>query len=403
MNTYPKISLKKGREYQILRGHPWLFSGGISQAPGKVQPGSLVDLVDTDGRFVARGYYNPATDIAVRVLTKDQQQDIDANFFRKRIQSAYDLRKAVIDMASTDVFRLVHAEGDFLPGYVVDHYAGILVVQSHTAGADVLLPRFIEALVSVLSPKAVVVRNDSSGRRREGLELAPPNVVHGTADEEIIVRENNLKFAVDVISGQKTGFFTDQREKRAALQRYCKSLPADASMINGFCYTGAFSVYAALQSPSIRTLNIDESQRALDQARKNFSLNDLDTEAHQFICEDAFPWLEQQREAGAQHDIVVLDPPAFAKSHKDKSRALKGYLRMDRLGISVTKPGGILVVCSCSGSVTLDEFTACLRDAAADTQREVQILQVFQNGSDHPVSAGAPEGNYLKVLFCRVN
>ena len=211
------------------------------------------------------------------------------------------------------------------------------------------------------------MRNDSSGRRREGLELAPPNVVHGTTDGEIIVRENNVQFAVDVISGQKTGFFTDQRDKRVALQRYCRPLPANASMINGFCYTGTFSVYAALQSASLRSINIDQSQRALDQARKNFSLNNLNADTHEFVAEDAFPWLEKERKENRQYDIVVLDPPAFAKSHKDKQRALKGYLRMDRLGIAVTKPGGILVVCSCSGSVTLDEFSACLRDAAADT------------------------------------
>lgn len=403
MNTYPKISLKKGREYQILRGHPWLFSGGISQAPGKVQPGSLVDLVDTNGKFVARGYYNPATDIAVRVLTKDQQQTIDANFFRDRIKAAHDLRRTVIDTSHTDAFRLIHAEGDFLPGYVVDHYAGTLVVQSHTAGADNLLPQFIEALVDVVKPNAVVVRNDSSGRRREGLELAPPNVVHGEASDGIIVRENDIRFAVDVISGQKTGFFTDQREKRVALQKYVRTAGENASMINGFCYTGAFSVYATIRNRTLRTFNIDESMRALDQARKNFELNGLPTDAHEFLAADAFPWLEQQRSENKWHDIVILDPPAFAKSHKDKPRALKGYTRMARLGISITKPNGILVVCSCSGSVTLDEFTNCLRDAAADSHKQVQVLEVFQNGADHPVSIGAPEGNYLKVLFCRVS
>jgi len=402
MNTYPKVSLKKGREYQILRGHPWLFSGGISQAPGKVLPGSLVDLVDINGKFVARGYYNPGTDIAVRVLTKDQQQEIDGQFFRERIQAAYDLRKQCIDMASTDAFRLIHAEGDLLPGYVVDQYAGNLVVQCHTAGADKLLDQFVEALVAVVKPKAVVVRNDSSGRKREGLELAPPNVVHGELSGEIVIRENGIQFAVDPIAGQKTGFFTDQRDKRAALQRYCANLPNGASMLNGFCYTGAFSVYATKQKPSLQTVNVDESQRALDQARRNFELNNLPAEQHEFLAVDAFPWLEEQRENNKEFDVVLLDPPAFAKSHKDKPRAIKGYTRMARLGIAVTKPGGLLVVCSCSGSVSLDEFTACLRDAAADSKRQVQILEVFQNGADHPVSIGAPEGNYLKVLFCRV-
>lgn len=403
MTMYPKLSLKKGREYQILRGHPWLFSGGISQAPGKVSPGDIVDLVDTNGKFVARGYYNPATDIAVRVLTKNADESIDSSFFRHRIEAAYELRKIAIKTSTTDAFRLIHAEGDFLPGFVVDYYAGLLVVQCHTAGADQLLPQFVEALKEVVEPKAIIVRNDSSGRRREGMELEAPQVVHGEALGELIIRENDVKFAVDVLTGQKTGFFTDQREKRVALQRYCQSMPPEATLLNGFCYTGAFSVYANLVQPGLKTINVDESQRALDQARRNFQLNELNPDQHEFLAVDAFPWLEEQREQQRTFDMVLLDPPAFAKSHKDKQRALKGYTRMARLGIGVTKSGGILVVCSCSGSVTLDEFTGCLHDAAADLRINVQILETFQNGCDHPVSVGAPEGNYLKVLFCRVS
>lgn len=399
---YPKLSVKKGREYQILRGHPWLFSGGISQAPTKVQPGSIVDLVDNNGRFVARGYYNPQTDIAVRVLTRESEAVIDKAFLKTRIEAAAALRAQCIDLEQTNAYRLIHAEGDFLPGFVVDNFAGTLVIQSHTAGAEMLLPLLVEALDEVLKPNAILVRNDSAGRKREGLETAAPNVVRGEVSDEIEIRENGLKFAVDVVRGQKTGFFTDQREKRLALQQYCRRLQQNAVMVNGFSYTGAFSVYAAAVNPSLRTINIDESQRALDQGRKNFQINQLDPNTHEFVNADAFGWLEEQRSAERQYDVVVLDPPAFAKSHKDKPRALKGYLRMDRLGIQIAKPGGLLVVCSCSGSITLDEFVACLRDASSDAGRDVQIVETFQNGADHPISAAAPEGNYLKVLFCRV-
>lgn len=400
---YPKLSVKKGREFQILRGHPWLFSGGISQAPSKAAAGSLVDLIDINGRFIARGYYNPQTDIAVRVLTKDPEQEIDYDFLRGRIESALQLRNQALNTFDTDAYRLIHAEGDFLPGFVVDFYAGTLVVQSHTAGADSLLENFIEALWNVVKPNAIVIRNDSGGRKREGLEVSAPYVVRGTLPDEVIIRENNLRFGVDVMTGQKTGFFTDQREKRQALQRYCRHLPESSRMINGFSYTAGFAVNAAAAKPSIQTFNIDESQKALEQARRNFELNQIDPAAHEFVCAEAFCWLEQQRAQGALYDLVLLDPPAFAKSHKDKPRALKGYTRMDRLGICLTKPGGILVVCSCSGSVTLDEFIGSLRDAAADVDRSVQILEVFQNGADHPISAAALEGNYLKVLFCRVS
>lgn len=397
--NHPKLSVKKGREYQILRGHPWLFSGGISQAPNKVAPGSLVDLVDNNGKFLARGYFNPATDIAVRVLTRDPSEQIDREFLARRVRSAVELRKQAIDMQKTDAFRLIHAEGDFLPGFVVDHFAGVLVVQSSTAGSDKLLDDLIDVLSEVLSPKAIVVRNDAGGRKREGLDLVAPLVVRGEVPAELTIRENDLQFGVDVLGGQKTGFFTDQREKRIALQRYAISAN---TLVNGFSYTGAFAVYATKANPALVTINIDESQRALDQAKRNFELNQLDPGKHEFILIDAFNWLEERKSEGSSFDTVLLDPPAFAKTHKDKPRALKGYTRMNRLGISITKPGGILVVCSCSGSVSLDEFAQCLRDASAETGREVQVLEAFLNAPDHPVSISAPEGNYLKVLFARV-
>jgi 23S rRNA (cytosine1962-C5)-methyltransferase len=400
---YPKISVKKGREYQILRGHPWLFSGGISQAPTKLEPGGLVDLVDTQGRFVARGYYNPNTDIAVRVLTRSADDDIDEEFLRLRIAAAAEMRRNALDTNATDAYRLINAEGDFLPGFIVDNYAGNLVVQSHTAGADRILEPFLKALEETTKPKSIVLRNDSGGRKREGLETAAPKVVRGNLDGEIIVRENNFKFGVDVLGGQKTGFFTDQREKRVALARYCARLPEKARMVNGFCYTGAFSVYATSAKPTLRTVNIDESHRALEQAGKNFELNSMNLSNHELVSMDAFTWLDQQKAADERFDLVLLDPPAFAKSHKDKQRAMKGYFRMNRLGISITKPGGFYITCSCSGSVTLEEFSATLRDAAAEEFREVQVLEVFLNGLDHPVNVAAPEGNYLKVLFCRVN
>lgn len=402
MNTYPKVSVKKGREYQLLRGHPWLFSGGISQAPNKVAPGSIVDLVDTNGRFIARGYYNPQTDIAVRVLSRDADRPIDRDFLKERLRDAYQLRQSIFDPEQTDAYRLVHAEGDFLPGFVVDYFAGILVVQSHTAGADALLSDFIEALAELVNPSAIVLRNDAGGRKREGLEVAAPQVVRGEIPAELVVRENGLKFVVDPLKGQKTGFFTDQRDKRKELQTYAASVADGGRLLNVFSYTAGFAVYAAARNPGLATINIDESQRALEQAQRNFELNGLSTARHQFQAAEAFSWLEQQAQAGEQFDIAVLDPPAFAKSHKDKVKALKAYYRMDRLGIAVTNHGGTLVVCSCSGSITMDEFTSALRDAATDSGRELQILQSFQNGPDHPIAASAPEGNYLKVLFCRV-
>jgi 23S rRNA (cytosine1962-C5)-methyltransferase len=393
--------LTKGREWQLAHGHPWLFSGAISQAPN-VTPGALVDVVDVNGKFIARGYYNPGCDIAVRVLSRNREEEIDRTFFEQRIKQAIALRDASIDRNATNVYRLINAEGDFLPGYIVDYYAGVLVVQSHTAGGDLLLDAFIEALDSALSPAAIIVRNDASVRKREGLQIEPAKVVRGQAPGELTVHENNLQFVVDPMKGQKTGFFTDQRDKRSALQRYALAAGAQATMANCFSYSGSFSVYAAAANRHIQTTNVDESPAALDQAYRNFAANQLNPEEHEFVATDAFKWLDEQQQAQAKYDFVIVDPPAFAKSHKDKARALKAYKRMDKLALAVTKSGGMLITCSCSGSVSLAEFEDALKEAAQESKRSVQIVQTFRHGADHPVSAVTPEANYLKVLFCRV-
>lgn len=401
--SYPKVSIKKGREWQLAHGHPWLFSGAISQAPN-VPPGSLVDLVDVDGKFVARGYYNPACDIAVRVLTGNKDTVIDSDFFRDKIAAALRLRTRVIDRLTTNAFRLINAEGDFLPGYIVDYYAGLLVVQSHTAGSDALLPSFLEALQSVVEPTAVVLRNDASVRKREGLQIEAAKIISGElpASGELEVLENGLRFLVDPLQGQKTGFFADQRDKRVALQLLCRELPPGATMANCFSYTGSFGVYAKAINADMRVINVDESSAALAQARRNFALNNLKEEDEEFVEGDAFAWLESQHSRGRQFDIVIIDPPAFAKTQKDVEKALKAYRRLNKLASMVTKSGGILVSCSCSGSVSMSDFENTLKDATHDSSLSVQIINTFRHGPDHPVSVMLPEANYLKVLFCRV-
>lgn len=399
--TFPKISVRKGREWQVAHGHPWLFSGAISQAP-KTESGAVVDLVDTDGRFVARGYYNATCDIAVRILTREKSENIDRTFLKRLLLDALALRRMALDADETDVYRLVNAEADFLPGFIVDYYAGVIVVQSHTAGADRLLDDMLAVIEEVVKPISIIVRNDAGVRKREGLEVEPPRLVSGAEPKDLIVKENGLRFFVDPSQGQKTGFFTDQRDKRAALQRYCRRLGEKSSMLNCFSYTGSFSVYAHASNPVISTVNVDQSQRALDEAVRNFELNNMKTAEHQIVSADAFEWLEQARNNGDKFDVTVLDPPAFAKSQKDKVRALKAYKRMDRLGIEVTKPGGLMVTCSCSGPISFSEFHDALRDAAAESGRGVQILETFQNGLDHPINVAAQETGYLKVIFCRI-
>jgi 23S rRNA (cytosine1962-C5)-methyltransferase len=347
----PKVSIKKGREWQLLRGHPWLFSGGISQVPAKLSAADIVDLVDTDGRFVACGYYNPACDIAVRLLTLDQGEQIDSAFVERRVQQALELRALALDQNETNVYRLINAEGDFLPGIIADRFAGTIVLQSHTAGGDRLLPDVIAALVKHMQPSMIVVRNDAAVRKREGLQLEPPQVVHregGTENPDSVpffveVCEHGLKFKIDPLSGQKTGFFTDQRDKRIAVGKYCRHLPPEALLANCFSYSGAFAIYALASNPGLSCINVDQSARALELARENYAINGIAASDHHFVEADAFAWLEEQVSQGQKFQFIILDPPAFAKSHKDKSPALKAYTRLNRLGLKCCVPGALLM------------------------------------------------------------
>lgn len=400
--TYARISLKKGREWQIKRGHPWLFAGAISQLPKNLEAGAIADLLDTSGRFVARGYYNPATDIAVRVLSLQENELIDQNFIETRVQRAYALRQKYLDFSETNVFRLINAEGDGLPGFIVDYFDGVLVVQSHTAGADRLSDQLIDALKKVISPKAIVLRKDASVRKREGLSLSDPELVWGELGDDIVVRENNLLFKVNVLDGQKTGFFADQRDKRLSLSGYLKQLRPGARVLNCFCYTAAFSVYILAANKALTTINVDISESALIEAKENFKLNGIASDGHEFVKSDAFDWLKEAVQKKSKYDCVILDPPAFAKSQKDKLSAAKAYTRLFSLGMQLTEPQGLLVLCSCSGSVSLEEFQDCIRQASVQSGKTIQVLETFLHGLDHPVLIAQPEGQYLKVIFCRL-
>lgn len=398
----PKLSIRKGREWQLLRGHPWLFSGGISQAPGKCEPGSLVDLVDLNGKFVARGYFNPECDIAVRILTLNPEEEVDQDFLDRRVRAALELRKRCINLKETDVFRLINSEGDYLPGFIVDSYADSLVVQSHTAGSDKLLEAFLNVLERVTGARRIVLRNDAAVRRREGLNVEPARVLVGEVTGPIIVSEHGLKFVVDLLHGQKTGFFSDQRDKREWLMKLSASLGTNARVANCFSYSAGFAIAMAKGNAAIRTVNIDESQKALDQGKRNFEMNSLSGDNHEFVCADAFKWLESEDAKATRYDLVILDPPAFAKTHKEKNSALKGYTRLNELGMKCVAPGGLLMSCSCTGSVAIEEFRSAIQDAAVRAGRKVQIVETFQNGADHPVVLAAPETSYLKVFMLRI-
>ncbi len=394
---YPTASLKPHKEESLQSGHLWIFSGALQQPPRWIEPGGLVDVKSSTGQFVARGYYHPRTDIAIRILTHNIEQKVDEDFLRKRIRSAVDLRK-VFNPDETNTYRLINSEGDALPGLIVDRFAEILVVQIHTAGMERMRSQLIVALQEEADTRGILLRNDSQSRRREGLELEEPQVVTGGVPMQVTVRENNVLFLVDPWQGQKTGFFLDQRDKREALRKYTQA----KRVLNCFSYSGSFSVYAALTDEKTHVTSVDISALAIEAARQNFILNGLDPNRHQFLVADVFDYLEQAKEAGEHFDVIVLDPPAFAKTQSARTQALKAYRRLNTLGMQVLRPGGILVTCSCSGVIGMDDLLGALSQSAQRLQHTVQLLETYTHGVDHPINLAMPETAYLKVVFCRV-
>lgn len=394
---YPTASLKPHREESLLSGHAWIFSGALQQPPRWIEAGGLVDVKSATGQFVARGYYNPQTDIAIRILTRDPEEEIDSEFLRRRIRSAIELRQ-VFDPAHTNAYRLIHSEGDGLPGLVVDRYADILVAQIHTSGMERLRPLIIDALMEETGASGILFRNESQSRRREGLEVEEPIIAAGEVPNSVAIRENGVQFLVDPWEGQKTGFFLDQRDKREALRKYARG----KRVLNCFCYTGGFSLYSALTSPQTRTTNVDVSEAAIDAAEQHFRLNGLDPAHHEFHVADVFDDLEVAVRQREQFDVVVLDPPAFAKTQSARAQALKAYRRLNTLGIQVLRPGGILLTCSCSGVIGMDDLLGTLSQSAQRLHRSVQLLETYTHGVDHPIHIAMPETAYLKAVFCRV-
>lgn len=395
---YPTASLKPHREESLSSGHLWIFSGALQQPPHWIETGGLVDVKSATGQFVARGYYNPQTDIAIRILTRNIDEAIDTSFLRRRIRHAMELRE-VFDPTQTDTYRLISSEGDGLPGLIVDRFADILVAQLHTAGMERLWPLLIEALQEETGAQGILLRNDSSARRREGLELEEPRIAVGEVPARVAVRENSIQFLVDPWQGQKTGFFNDQRDKREALRKYARN----KRVLNCFSYTGGFSVYAALASSTTTVTSVDISAPAIEAARQHFILNGLNPDQHRFLIADVFDYLEEARDTKEQFDVVILDPPAFARTQSARTSALKAYRRLNTLGMQVLRPGGILLTCSCSGVIGMDDLLGVLSHVSQRLHRPVQLLETYTHGVDHPLNLVMPETAYLKAVFCRIS
>ncbi len=395
--AYPQLSLRPGRDYTLRHGHPWVFSGAFQKLPRDIPPGAVVDVLDAEGAWLARGHLNSANSLAFRALTHDEREEVDAAFYARRFQLAQALRALL--PSDVTAYRLVHAEADGVPGLIVDRYDRWLVAQFHTAGVERDRKLIVEALAQAIQPAGIVARDDVNARGREGLAIGGATVTYGDAPETVEVREGRVRYLVDPYRGQKTGFFLDQREKRA---RIAELAPHAASLLNCFSYSGGFALAGLAGNPTLRTVNVDSSAPALELARRNYALNGHDAAAHEFVDSDVTRYLQSAADAGEAFDIVILDPPAFAKSLSAKEKALRAYERLNTLGARVVAPGGLLLTCSCSGGVDAAEFETAVRIALARAGRTAQILASFGPSLDHPTLPGFVEDRYLKALLLRV-
>lgn len=389
------VVLKRGKEESLQRFHPWVFSGAIHHIEGQPAEGDLVDVVSADGTFLAKGHVQIGS-IAVRVLTFRADEAIDDAFWRRRLSVAYDVRRSIglAGRPDTNSFRLVHGEGDGLPGLVVDIYDRTAVVQAHSVGMHVCRMAIAEALADVLRGVIdnIYYKSEATLPYKANLQSEDGYLLGGPTDD--IALENGLKFHVDWLGGQKTGFFVDQRENRALLERYA----AGRRVLNMFCYTGGFSFYA-MRGGAELVHSVDSSARAIDITRSNVELNFPGDARHEAYVEDAFKFLDQM---GDRYDLIILDPPAFAKHRDALHNALQGYRKLNAKAFQKIRPGGILFTFSCSQAVNKDQFRTAVFTAAAQSGRNVRILHQLHQPADHPISIYHPEGEYLKGLVLYV-
>ena len=387
MKNEQAIILKRGKEASLLRGHRWVFSGAIAQMPDGLVSGDVVEVRDAKGAFLGRGHFHPEGSIAVRLLTRANMA-IDSKFWVNALGSARALRQSLgFPSASTTAYRLVNAEGDGLPGLIIDCYGSAAVIQTHTTGMARCASEIADALKVVLAHGlATIIHRDASVKQAQPVFLLGNSV-------EAEVLENGLRFMVNWAEGQKTGFFLDQRDSRAILGQMAHG----RNMLNAFCYTGGFSMYA-LAGGAAHVTSIDISQRAMQMVQRNHMANGFDNGKHELLCGDVFDHLA----TATGHDLIVLDPPAFAKNLKARHTALTAYRRLNAAGMKALTPGGLLFTFSCTQVVSRDQFEGAVLAAALDCGRHAMVLRRLGHGTDHPVSLHHPEGDYLKGLVLSV-
>ena len=390
------LVLKEGREKSLLRRHPWVFSGAVERITGAPGNGDTVAVVDVAGGFLAWAGYSTQSQITAKVWSWDADEEIDEGFFRKKIAQALAMRRELKLAEHSNGVRLVYAESDGLPGLIVDQYGEVLVMQLGSAAADRWREACADILQELLRPACIYERSDSDARALEGLGERN-GIVRGALPQEICVTEHGLKFAVDVAHGQKTGFYLDQRDNRALTG----TLAEDKEVLNCFCYSGGFSLYA-LRGGAKSVLSIDASEEALQLARRNLELNGLDAARAEWQCADVFAALRKLRDQNRKFDLIVLDPPKFAPTAAFAEKAARGYKDINLLGFKLLRPGGLLFTYSCSGGVSDDLFQKIIAGAALDAGVDACIVHKLHAAADHPVLLSFPEGAYLKGLVLRV-
>jgi len=388
----PALRLKPGREKSLRQRHPWIFSGAVEKASGKA--GDTLEVRDSGGKRLALAAYSPKSQIRARVWTFDTSESVDADFFRRRIERALALRESLPAAKHSNALRLVNAESDGLPGLVVDRYADVLVAQFLAAGVERWRDMILDSLTELSGCEAIFERSDAEVRRLEGLEARVGFARGNRNASRCPIIEHGLNFRVDVEQGQKTGFFLDQRENRQRV----RALAAGREMLDGFCYTGGFSI-AALAGGATRVCAVESSKDAIQIARENLAANPLDASKIEFVQADVFSHLRTLRDRNEKFGLIVLDPPKFAPSAAQVQKAARAYKDINLWALKLLAPGGLLATFSCSGGVSAELFQSIVAGAAVDAGGEAKIIERFGAAADHPVALEFPEGEYLKGLL----
>ncbi|MBD3184613.1 methyltransferase domain-containing protein [Candidatus Poribacteria bacterium] len=387
------VILKPKREKPVIQNHPWIFSGAIDEISGEPEDGDIIDVLDNKGTFLARGYINRKSQIIVRVMTRNADEIIDREFFAKRIRNAIDYRHKVLSLENYTAYRMVHDASDMLPGLIVDKYGDYLVVQILTLGMDVRKDIIAETLQDLLKPKGIYERSDSRIRLKEGLQQYKGILRGQEPPDEVEIKQNGARFLVNFKEGQKTGKFLDQRENIQITGSYAR----EREILDCFCYTGSFTVWCGLKGAK-KITGLDISKNALATARRNIKINDIKDKC-QLIQGDVFHVLETCRR---KFDMIILDPPGFAKSKRAVKGAARGYKYINMAAMKLLNPGGILVTFSCSHHVNLDLFRKIVFGASVDAECNLRIIRTLQAAPDHPINISHPESEYLKGLICQI-